>query len=184
MSPQPVPGATYSPDGRWLWTGGEWVPTVPPAPGAGAGSYYAANPRAAHTAIPATGAWYSPAPATPPWVVAVAATTFVLLAVAILTALAIPVFLQQRAKGNAAAVSEVQLPACQPAAGARAEISATGPCAGSPASEAFRSLLTERCGVTLTSQWWQPANGIIAFLHVDSSRVARVQPATGGMDCG
>lgn len=105
--------------------------------------------------------------------------------VVVLAVISVPAFLEQKAKAEAlAAVDDGRMPTCEPAAGVTVA-SAYGSCAASPVSEAYRSLVAERCGLTLTAEWWQPAAGTVAFFHVYSdSDDARVQPTTGEVDCG
>lgn len=120
---------------------------------------------------------------TPRWVI----VGISLVVVGILAAIAVPSFITQRQKALDARATSGDLremPECDPAAGVTVA-SAYGTCAASPISEAYRRRVAERCSVTLTAEWWQPAAGTVAFFHAyNDDADARIQPATGEVDCG
>lgn len=120
---------------------------------------------------------------TPRWVV----VGGIAVAVLVLGAIAVPSFTAQRQKAldaRAASGDLREMPSCEAAPGVSTP-SAYGTCAESPLSEAFRSMLAQRCGVTLTPEWWRPTPGTVAFFYViDDDNDARIQPSTGEVDCG
>lgn len=122
----------------------------------------------------------------PPWRLAVGVT----LAVMLLAMIGILNFVDHRQKAldaSARAGELREMPTCEPV-GDVTFTSDKGTCGISPMSEAYRRLVIERCGMSdwhLTSEWWRPDPKTIAYFHtISDTDDARIQPATGEVDCG